>query len=655
MKTSCRSRLTYLALLILPVVLFCQSCKPGEQNNTVCSPDKKITVHLEMSPDMKAYYSVLYDDSLVIKDSRLGIVMEDTDFSEQLILESVTPVETVKDDYSLLVGKKSRCSYTGNKKVYHLKNSNGKKMDIIFQVSDDGVAFRYYFPQKSKGIKRIKAELSSFNFPVGTKAFIQPMSAAKSGWSQLNPSYEEYYYQDTELPGLPVSEPGWVFPALFNYGDFWMLLTETAPDRNYCGCRLKKDSAGYEFSIGFPQEPEVIHGGPLNPESATPWYTPWRIIALGNGLKAIVESTLETDLALPSKLEDISYVKPGRASWSWVLLKDDSTVYDVQKRFIDYAADMNWEYCLIDALWNTQIGYDSIGMLADYGRDRDVGILLWYNSAGDWNTAFQTPKNKMLTSESRNKEFARLKEMGVKGVKVDFFGGDGQAVMSYYQDIFEDAAKYGILVNCHGATIPRGWHRTYPNLMTMEAVRGFEYVTFEQFNADHEANHSCMQPFTRNVFDPMDFTPVCFSEVPNIKRLTSNGFELALSVIFWSGVQHYAETPVGMASVPSYVKDFLREVPSCWDNTKFVEGYPGKYVIIARRTGDTWYMAGINGESEEKTIDVVLPFVDNAGSYMIITDGENNRSFDMKKYKYETGKTIPLRIKANGGFVIKFY
>jgi hypothetical protein len=655
MKASDKGRFTVMTLLIILVVFFQQSCTSVSQDTTVSSPDKKITVRLTLSADMKAYYDILYGDSLILHNSRLGIIMEDEDFSEKLVLGSVSPVQVIKDEYKLLSCKKSNCSYTGNRRVFHFKNGSGKKMDIIFQLSDDGVAFRYYFPGKSKDIKKITRELSSFNFPEGTKAFIQPIAAAKSGWSQVNPSYEEHYIQDAELSALPVSKPGWVFPALFNYGEFWMLLTETAPDRNYCGCRLMQDSANYSFFIGFPQESEVIQGGPLNPESALPWYTPWRIIAIGKGLKTIVESTLGTDLADPSRLEDVSYVKPGRASWSWVLLKDDSTVYGVQKRFIDYAADMGWEYCLIDALWDKQIGYDSIGRLVSYGREKGVGIILWYNSAGDWNTAFQTPRNKMLTADSRNKEFARLKEMGVKGVKVDFFGGDGQSVMSYYQDIFEDAAKYGIMVNCHGATLPRGWQRTWPNFVTAEAVRGFEYVTFEQLNADHEANHSCMLPFTRNVFDPMDFTPVCFSEVPGIKRMTTNGFELALSVLFWSGVQHYAETPRGMATVPGYVRDLLREVPSCWDDTRFIEGFPGKYVIIARRKGDTWYMAGINGEAGEKTIDVVLPFVDNAGSYMLITDGENNRSFSMKKFKYETGKNIPLKIKGNGGFVVKFY
>ena len=644
-----------IATLLITLLIFTQqSCTLKITENTVSSPDNTIAVNFRLSDDMKAYYDIYYSDSLIMQNSRLGIIMEDEDFSENLVLQSVSSVEIVKDDYQILSAKKRDCSYAGNRRVFHLENSNGKKMDIIFHISNDGVAFRYLFPGKSDDIKKISEETSSFNFIKGTKAFIQPMSAAKSGWSQVNPSYEEHYVQDVDLKQVPVSEPGWVFPALFKYNDFWMLISETAPDRNYCGCRLKHDSATYEFFIGFPQDPEILPGGPLNPESALPWYTPWRIITLGKGLKSIVESTLGTDLAAPSKIKDDSYVKPGRSSWSWVLYKDDSTIYSVQKKFVDYAANMGWEYCLVDADWDKKIGYNQLGKLAEYANSKGVGILAWYNSSGAWNTTVYSPKSKLLTHNDRMWEFRKLKELGIKGVKVDFFGGDGQSMMAYYQDIFEDAAAYGLVVNCHGATIPRGWHRTYPNLLTVEAVRGFEYVTFEQFNADHEPNHSCMQPFTRNVFDPMDFTPVCFSEVPRIKRITTNGFELALSVLFWSGIQHYAEIPRGMAEVPGYVKDFLREVPSGWDDTKYVEGYPGKYVLIARRSDQTWYLAGINGEDNEKDINVTLPFVDNAGSYMMITDGDDNRSFDMKKFKYETGKNIKITLKAYGGFVVKF-
>ena len=210
------------------------------------------------------------------------------------------------------------------------------------------------------------------------------------------------------------------------------------------------------------------------------------------------------------------------------------------------------------------------------------------------------------------------------------------------------------MVNCHGATLPRGWQRTYPNLVTVEAVRGFEFVTFEQFNADHQANHSCVLPFTRNVFDPMDFTPVCFSEVPNIKRITSNAFELASSVLFYSGIQHFAETPKGMKGVPDYVKNFLSEIPNYWDDTKFVDGFPGKFVVIARKFNDTWYVAGINGENTQKNLECEFPFLKETKSGSLITDGKDNRSFNMKKIIYIPNEPMEINIKANGGFVLKF-
>jgi hypothetical protein len=608
-------------------------------------------VHFRISEEKQAFYRVEFSGTVILEQSKLGLIRDDEDFSNGLSLQSVSDVEVINSEYELL-GRK--CSYAGNRRIFHLENSSSKKMDIIFQVSNDGVAFRYYFPGKSDEIKRIVEETSSFHFLPGTKTWIQPMVEAKTGWCNVQPCYEEHYQQGIETEKLISSKAGWVLPALFNVDKYWMLITETAPDRNYCGGRLKHDSTSHEFFIGFPQEAEAFPGGPLNPESTLPWYTPWRIIAIGNSLKPIVESTLGTDLAEPSKLQDISYVKPGKASWSWALLKDGSVVYDVQKRFIDLAADVKWEYCLIDVNWDTQIGYDKITKLADYARAKNVGLILWYNSSGDWNTTVYHPKSMLLTHEDRVKEFSRLKEMGIRGIKVDFFGGDGQSMMAYYQDIFEDAAAFGLVVNCHGATIPRGWHRTYPNLLTMEAVRGFEFVTFDQINADLEAQHACVLPFTRNVFDPMDFTPMCFSEVPNIKRKTTNGFELALSVIFWSGIQHFAETPEGMAKVPDYVKEFLRGIPSQWDEIRFVDGYPGKLVVLARRSQDTWYLAGINGEGIEKRLNLEPPFLGNSKTGRLISDGVDNRSFNVQQIIFTPGKPLDIKLEGKGGFVATF-
>jgi hypothetical protein len=346
---------------------------------------------------------------------------------------------------------------------------------------------------------------------------------------------------------------------------------------------------------------------------------------------------------------DKDFIKPGKASWSWVLEKDNATIFPVQKKYIDYAADMNWQYCLIDANWDQTIGYDSVKVLADYAKKKNVGLLLWYNSAGDWNTVKFTPKDKLLTHESRMKEFSRLENMGIKGVKIDFFGGDGQSMINYYEDILEDAATYHLLVNFHGATLPRGWQRTYPNLMTTEAVFGYEMITFGQDAANKYPAHAVSSAMIRNNFDPMDITPMALYKIPNIKRATTSAFELATSVVFLSGIQHFAETPQGMSHVPASVKDFLRNLPTHWDDVKFIDGFPGKYYVVARKGDGRWYVAGINGENATKKITLDfsgLPLSD----VELFTDGENEM-FKTENISIKNNQ-LTLELKPNGGFVL---
>jgi alpha-glucosidase len=631
-------------------MFFLQTCRP-QSDNKVSGPNGKITLNINLVKEGKIRYDVLYGSDFVIKNASLGIIMEDADFSSGLKLNSVSEPEIINDSYTMQHGKKKEVNYNGVRRVFHFKNKTGNDMDIIVQISNDGVGFRYYFPGNSGIVKKISKELTSYNFPDSTKTWIQPRATSKSGWSQVNPSYEEHYIQDILLTQLPVSDSGWVFPALFKTGKYWLVLTETFPQGNYCGSHLLRSSNLNEFSIAFPEKTEGFPNGAVNPESELPWYTPWRIIAIGDNPGTIAESTLGTDFAEPSKLDDISYVKPGRASWSWVLMKDPSVNYKTQKEFIDYASDMGWEYCLVDGMWDTQIGWDKIKELADYAAKKQVGLLLWYNSAGDWNTTYQTPKNKLLTSEDRNAEFAKLKEIGIKGIKVDFFGGDGQSMMAYYIDILKDANKYQLMINCHGATLPRGLERTYPNLVSMEAIRGLEYATFTQETADKVPAKSTTIPFTRNVFDPMDFTPVCFNEYDNNLRVTGNGAELAQAVVFLSGVQHYAETPVGMSKVPVYVKQAMKDIPVSWDETKFIDGYPGEYVVIARQKGNKWYIAGINGTNETRSIDVIVPFaLGKKGN--LITDGETNRSFRNQEVEFGPKGEFKLTLIPNGGFLV---
>jgi len=617
------------------------------------SPGKEISVTLQVNDLGEATYSVFYRSEAVMENSSLGIRREDADFTSNLKFLSASRISEVNDSYNLLHGKTKKASYLANRRTFSFAGTTGEKMDVIFQVSDDGVAFCYSFPAVSKEEKNIISEATGFNFVGGTKGWIQPRAASKSGWNQTNPSYEEHYLEGVLLEETTANPEGWVFPALYFTGSCWVNITESWPDRNYCGSHLNKGTKTNEMVIAFPEATEGFTDEVVLPRSILPWATPWRIITLGGSPGNIVESTHGTDLAKPQVQGDFSYVKPGRASWSWALMKDYSVRYEVQKEFITYASEMGWEYCLIDVNWDITIGMEKLAELSLYAAERNVGLIVWYNSAGPWNTVRYHPKDKLLTHESREKEFAALEKLNIKGIKVDFFGGDGQSMMDYYQDILADAHSHHLIVNCHGSTLPRGLHRTWPNLVSMEAIKGFEFATFDQESANKVPSKAASLAFIRNAFDPMDFTPVCFNAYDNFERITGNGAELAMAVLFLSGVQHYAETPKGMAKVPDYVRDFMRDIPVTWDETRFIDGYPSGYLVIARRTGSTWYVAGINAGKGPLALIVKLPFIDTKNG-IAITEGETLRSFARSIVTLDSGKSIPVTLKPNCGFVFRF-
>ena len=502
------------------VLVFCSgllAVLPGLAQAALSSPDQRLTVQVRVTPDQQLVYSVQREGQAVLLDSRLGLQLEGADLASGLRLHSSSAIKPQRERYTLAVGKRSRIEYRANEQVYRVANGAGQQMQIVFRVSNDGVAFRYVVAEKSLPRKVFKAELSSFSFAPTTRAWLQPMSVAQTGWSRVNPAYEELYQMDIAVGTASPSPAGWVFPALFKSGDSWVALSEANMDGSFHASRLQADSAGGEYRMGLPMAAEVFTGGRLLAEVTGTLQSPWRLLAIGS-LKTVMESTLGTDLAAPAIAFDKSAVKPGHAAWSWALLKDDATVYEVQRRFIDYAADMGWNYSLIDADWDQKIGDAKLKQLVAHGRAKGVGILVWYNSSGDWNDTKYTPKSALLTAAQRRAEFARMKALGVKGLKIDFFNGDGQSMIQYYVDILKDAAAAGLLVNFHGATLPRGWARTYPNFMTAEAVKGFEFGTFEQKDQDPIPRHLAMLPFARNLFDPMDFTPMVFGDIPNIKR-----------------------------------------------------------------------------------------------------------------------------------------
>jgi hypothetical protein len=611
------------------------------------SPDGQLKVDVSVNDQQQLVYAVQRAGQPVLLASRLGLVLEEGDYASGLKLVGSSKMKPHREQYTLAAGKKSRIDYRANEQSFTVANAKGQKFTVTLRASNDGLALRYTVD--GPGRKRFKDELTSFAFPADARAWLQPMAAAKTGFGRTNPSYEEHYEVDIPVGTKAPSHAGWVFPALFRSGSNWVALTEAGMDGRFHASRLHSDATGGTYRIGLPEASEVFTGGHLLADIDGPLTTPWRVLAIGS-LKTVMESTLGTDLAPPAIAFDKARLKPGHASWSWAILKDEGTVFDTQKRFIDYAADMGWNYTLVDADWDRRIGDAKMKELADYAKTKNVGMLAWYNSAGDWNDTEQSPKSALLNKPDRAREFARMKAIGVKGIKVDFFGGDGASMQAYYVDLLKESAAAGLLMNFHGATLPRGWSRTYPNLMTVEAVRGFEFATFTQEGQDQVVRHSAMLPFTRNLFDPMDFTPVVFHDIPNIKRASRNGFELAQSVLFLSGIQHYAETPDGMATVPAYVKGFLRELPRHWDEVRFLDGEPGKYVVIARRAGKQWFVAGFNAEDTPREITLDLAWLGQREG-QLITDGAGAREFSEGKLATAAPK---LTLAPRGGFVARF-
>jgi len=636
----------FLALLILLA-----SCSTSSEFELL-SPAENIEVKVTCNEAGQLYYQVFSKGEEVIEASQLGFVSSLSDFSSELEISALSEVERIEDHYSTPVEKRLNNTYEANERIVTIKNADGYSFEVVFRASNDGVAFRYYFPEGiNNSVLNILKEKTSFNLPDSSRAWLHPHANVKEGWCETQPSYEENYYVDIAVGTRAPLQAGWSYPALFRVNTQWVLISESGLEPDYCGTRLAQESTKGEYFVEFPQPGETpVSGDPVTPPGKLPFYSPWRTLIIGE-LSSIVESNLVTALAAPSRIEDASFVKPGIASWSWGMLKDESVNYDVQKRFIEYSSEMGWSYCLIDVNWDEQIGYDKIQELISYAAERKVGIILWYNSSGDWNSTIYTPKSKLFDPSSRKAEFKRIGEMGVKGIKVDFWPGDGPSAIQYYYDLLEDAARYKLMVNCHGTIVTRGWSRTFPNLVTMESVKGFEFTTFEQVNNDAGPVHNTIIPFTRNVVGPMDFTPVCFDEIPGITRRTSNAYELALSVVFQSGIQHFVETPGSMKKQPAYVVDFMKNIPPQWDDIRFIDGYPGRYVVIARRSGEKWYMGGINGTNAEQEITLDLSEYSIDGPISIITDGDHNRSFILREVEPDSDK-LQISIPPIGGFVI---
>ena len=627
------------------------------EEKQLVSPDGRMTVTVS-DEGGKPAYTVSRSGVTFLEKSPLGVKLNYADMTEGLTMKTCD-VKTVKDEYDLKTTKQSHITYEATEGICQF-DKNGYRMDIVFRVSNRDVAYRYkLYPRRGRGgetlVAVVQEEASGFVLPEGTTTFLCPQSKPMGGFARTSPSYETSYTLDDQMGKNGWGE-GYSFPCLFKNGDKgWVLISETGTDGNYVGCRLLNEG-GAKYRIGFPQQGEMNGVGSTSAAVSLPSETPWRTITCGETLQNIVETTVANDLVQPKYKASKNYTY-GKGSWSWIIGMDSSCNFDEQKRYIDFSAAMGWRSVLIDALWDKQIGYEKMAELARYAKSKGVGIFLWYNSNGRWNDAPQSPLNKMDRSSARRQEMAWMQQNGILGIKVDFFGGDKQPMMQLYEDILTDANEFGIQVIFHGCTLPRGWERMYPNYVASEAVLASENLHFGQGACDAEAFNGCIHPFIRNTVGSMDFGGSTLNKFYNADnkrgtvRRTSDVYALATAVLFQSSVQHFAMAPNNLTDAPSWAVDFMKQVPTTWDEVRFIDGYPGKYVIMARRSGDKWFVVGINAEQQPLKKTITLPmFEKNSALSVYSDDAQLNGS--VKQVKQNKRQQLTVTIPQNGGIVV---
>lgn len=619
------------------------------QKAVVSSPDNMLNVTVNCD-NGKLYYCVDYRGKRLLDESPLGIEANIGNYSQNLTYRSHN-VSTVTDSYSLRTIKQSEVNYSANRLDYKVINADDAEMSIIFQVSNNNVAFCYEIAKKGEtGSIRIMNEATGYKFPQQTTTFLTPQSDAMIGWKRTKPSYEEEYKADRPMNERSQFGHGYTFPCLFKVGEEgWVLISETGVDSRYCASHLSDYDNGL-YTIAFPMPEENNGNGTVEPAFVLPGATPWRTITVGSDLKPIVETTIPWDVVRPRYETDKTY-HYGKGTWSWILWQDNSINYDDQVKFVDLANAMGFKYTLVDNWWDTNIGKEGMERLGKYAKSKNVELFVWYSSSGYWNDIVQGPTNIMVNSITRKREMKWLNSIGAKGIKVDFFGGDKQETMRLYEDILSDADDHGLMVIFHGCTLPRGWERMYPNYVGSEAVLASENLIFDQHWCDTEAFYGTLHPFIRNTVGCMEWGGSYLNKRMNRgndggnTRLTSNGYSLATAVLFQNPIQNFAIAPNNLTDAPQYCLDFLRNVPTTWDETRFIDGYPGKYVVLARRSGDKWYLAAINAMSEELKLNIDVSFMTSADA-TLYDDKKGEQMIKTKKGIYK------CTIAPNGGIVL---
>lgn len=589
------------------------------------SPSGAISVGLRVNDSGQPEYRVSLGGAPLVDWSPMGLLFKQANLMSGLRFASATEAKTVEDSYALVHGKQSQVADRGVEQTAVFEGKNGARLDITFRVYDDGVAFRYT-------VGGLNEELELFG---DSTTFHLPEDAVVHGSTYdapggFSPAYES-------VLGRVQAGPSYL-PVLVTQPAGSFLLIESGLRSGDCSMHAGVGSR--KLTLALPNIGENPVESPRGPVVKCPWTSPWRVLIVGKSLASIVESNLVTTLAEPSRIKDTSWIKPGVASWSWC---SDSASPKFPAKilpFIELSGDMGWNYSLVDANWNR----DEVPNLVAEAKKRGVRLWYWYNSGGPHNNISEMPRDLMLDRETRRKEMAWLRDAGVAGIKVDFFNSDKAERIQQYLDILEDAAEFNLMVNFHGCTLPRGWDRTWPNLLSMEAVVGGERYKFKEEPWNTQAGpHNVNVVFTRNIAGPVDYTPGFLSRQSKTKLHNTAAHELALGLVFQTGLLHWCDAVEAYRSQPEKVREFLKALPVAWDETRFIAGEPDKFVVLARRKGDKWFVGGINGSSE--AVEVQIPWDKFGGAKTVLTDDPTGDAI------VEATCAPSLSLRPRGGFV----
>lgn len=612
-----RFSIHYIALFLS---LICCSCRP---DLSVTSPDGRNTLSFSLDENGGLSYTVNSEETTLIQPSPLGVKTTEsrTTFTEGLTYASSSSA-VIDEKYTLPTGKCSVYHNRAHEKTFTFTNAEGGEISLIARAYDDGVAFRYRIgsPQDIT----IKQELTTFTVPQGTATWMMDW---KSDYENFYPKRQVEDLPDTEL----------LYPSLMQIGKNWLLLTEAAV-YDQPATHLLKQTQSHSFSVAFAREDSVFTVGQQ-------YLSPWRTFILSDRLGEIVESVLVENLNPPTEVKDQSWIRPGVAVFPWWGNYLANSYIDTLKTYVDLAAEMNWEWLEFDiSLINTPFHssrdwekVDWIPELTAYAHSKGIQVYGW-------------DEIKVLNNEKgRNFVFDRYKAMGVDGIKIDYIDSDAQYAMKFRDTACAVAAQKKLLVSFHGETLPRGHRRRYPNIMTHEGVRGAEYYTFKGQRCP-TPRHNCTLPFTRNVVGPMDYTPVTFTIREENPRTTTYAHELALAFIFESGWVCMADRPAAYLNSPA--RPLLEKAEAAWDETRFIGGYPGEYVCLARRKGNNWYLAAINSETP-RTLSIPMDFLpEGIYQFDIYEDAPENplTQLHIRPVNCHSGDTLKAELPANGGF-----